>query len=569
MNILAVIPAYIPSTILGIVYPLIELKRQGKINYKIVNSRDIALGKVRLSDFDLALFCRNCEVIDLEALLTISEAHLPFIYELDDNFFRIPTSSAIGKYHRHPFRLFVVREFIRKASLIRCYNTLLMNDLITQTQVPVYRAHSFFDFEFADSLVKPNSKKAFDKINIAFATSRAKDGLTTDVVIPALIKILERFPDKVMVYFFGNFELDYFKKRFPNNVRFIKFTSSYKAFLKGFLDKGIDIGLAPLSDGKFENSKTENKFREYAGCHVAGVYSNVEIYSSNITDGESGLLVDNDQDSWYSALERLVLDSELRDSIKQNSLAIARERYSKKTYVENWFECMQQATLKNTSLDMSLYSFNANNYYRLFYSSEIILADRFVSRLASLLTQSQIDIRGLHTYSDIPGSWSKDEGGAIFVVFDQASMDQFKYINTIVAPRKAIVITTEFLSKIINDDHPQVKIVIVDNEVSSILTKKEDFTPHLDVTKYQLNTINQSRQDILYYLFDEYKDVFTGNLYISLITALYEQEGVVLRIPRSSSFKNKVNQVLNLTNMMLYKVRVVFLELKIKYLNQL
>jgi hypothetical protein len=113
-------------------------------------------------------------------------------------------------------------------------------------------------------------------------------------------------------------------------------TSSYDKFLRQFSEAGFDIGLAPLRNDIFHLSKTNNKFREYGACRIAGIYSDVDVYSSCITHGETGLLVSNDPDSWYKAIAQLIEDRDLRDRIKNQARQFVQEHYSQRHFEKVW-----------------------------------------------------------------------------------------------------------------------------------------------------------------------------------------------------------------------------------------
>ena len=106
----------------------------------------------------------------------------------------------------------------------------------------------------------------------------------------------------------------------------------YNRFLRRFSRAGYDIGLAPLPDGAFYRAKTNNKFREYGACRIAGIYSRNEVYTSCVQQEVTGLLVDNNTDSWRSAIERLINDAALRERIQRNARKYVAEHYSQEKF---------------------------------------------------------------------------------------------------------------------------------------------------------------------------------------------------------------------------------------------
>jgi hypothetical protein len=99
---------------------------------------------------------------------------------------------------------------------------------------------------------------------------------------------------------------------------------------------GFDIGLAPLLNDTFHRSKTNNKFREYGACGIAGVYSRADVYTECIEDGKTGILVENDAESWYEGMRRLVEDDELRAAISKAAKEQVERDYSQEFFKQVW-----------------------------------------------------------------------------------------------------------------------------------------------------------------------------------------------------------------------------------------
>jgi len=89
-----------------------------------------------------------------------------------------------------------------------------------------------------------------------------------------------------------------------------------------------DIGICPIEDNRFNRSKSNLKYLEFAINEFACVCSNVENYAKTITHGEDGLLAENNTESWYENLKKLVDDVEFRNTIAKNGSELVREKYS-------------------------------------------------------------------------------------------------------------------------------------------------------------------------------------------------------------------------------------------------
>ena len=163
-------------------------------------------------------------------------------------------------------------------------------------------------------------------MKLIYATSRLDDSLGR-IFLPALRRLMDEEGPRVEAHFWG--------PRPPAElpaVRHHAVVHDYDRFLRRFSAAGFEIGLAPLADDVFHRSKTNTKFREYGACGIAGVYSDVEVYSDCVRHGETGLLVGNDAEAWYRALRRLVDDADLRERIRRQARAEIEEHYAQEKF---------------------------------------------------------------------------------------------------------------------------------------------------------------------------------------------------------------------------------------------
>jgi hypothetical protein len=225
--------------------------------------------------------------------------------------------------------LALLSRYIQGAALVRVYSnpmlerSLTLNPRVDKVIAPV-------DWQ----LISPPKRRSEDVVRIIYITSREEDPLA-HLVAPALKRILEEYPGKVEVHFWGYHPIAFqgFK-----GVRFWQPVYNYDRFMRQFSRAGFDIGLAPLLDGPFYRSKTNNKFREYGACRIAGIYSDVDIYSACVENNETGLLVSNDPETWYAALKRLVEDGVLRKKIQEHAEAYSRQHYTLEKFSAVWQE---------------------------------------------------------------------------------------------------------------------------------------------------------------------------------------------------------------------------------------
>jgi len=174
--------------------------------------------------------------------------------------------------------------------------------------------------------------------------------------MPALLRVMTKYGSGVEVHFWGVRPASICNL---SNVFLHPLISDYDKYFRLFSAAGFDIGLAPLKDDVFYRSKTNIKFREYAACHIAGIYSNMDVYSSCVKDKETGLLVSNDPDDWYETMVQLIEEPGLREKIKTNAYDYVREYYPHGDF-ENvwWVQIKKLLSEKNSS---SISSFSVHN----------------------------------------------------------------------------------------------------------------------------------------------------------------------------------------------------------------
>lgn len=334
-RVLAVLPALIPSTIIDVVTPIIDLNRSNDIVARITVENFVK--KHDIEWCDLVILCRNIHPNTAGWFLHVLQLKKPYIYDIDDNFFEIPANTPLGKYHREPSRINMLKAYIRLASLVRVYSGPMyeraqkLNSNCVKVTAPV-------DWRLIQTTPE---KKDTQPIKLVYATSRSTDKLA-DIFKPALVDILEKYRDKIEVHFLGYNPPEFRRYR---NVFFQPLVFDYENYLKTFSRAGYDIGLAPLLDDVFHRSKTNNKFREYGASRIAGIYSNVDVYSTCVEHEHTGYLVENTPSAWYKAMSELIDNSALRSNIQEHAYKYVRSHYSQETFSEMWLQHINSVLL--------------------------------------------------------------------------------------------------------------------------------------------------------------------------------------------------------------------------------
>lgn len=331
-----VLPGFIPSTIIGVMRPIVHLERLGEINIRLRLSKFPLFLSRDVKWCDIAVFCRNTEIEDLHILYELKCAGKKVVYEIDDNFEEIDLNTEIGVYHRSFQRIHVLRRFFGISDLTRIYSERLSNRA-SYCGAQIQRVRSYFDMSIIEGVTK---RPKDGVIRIAYPTSRIDGGEIEELLFSAIRDVLNRYPQKV--------EFHLWTKTVPKQlsgqrgVVLNRGVGDYEKFIREFYKIGFDIGVAPGLNTPFFCSKTNNKYREFGGCGIAGIYSNLPPYSDSVLHESTGLLVGKNSMDWVAAIERLIFDNELRQKIKNNALADVSKNYSFKASVDSWRECFSR-----------------------------------------------------------------------------------------------------------------------------------------------------------------------------------------------------------------------------------
>ena len=326
LHVLSITDHLIPSITLDVIKPMLNLQQQGKIDFRLRYHHQYKEADIIWAD--TVVLCRNIHPEELDIIKLAKKHGKQLIYDIDDNFLALPIYDPVGRYHRNPIHLFVMSQMIKNADAVRIYSRP-MEEFANHWNPNVFRMKGYFDF----SLIEGREQEKHDKVRIVYATSRRNADTLAQICIPAVARVLERYPDKVEFYSFSNTpeQLKHF-----SNVHKLDYVYNYNKYVGVFFAMGFDIGLAPMLNIVAHNSKTNNKFREYGAMRVCGVYSNSQLYSDCVEDHVTGLLVENTTDAWYEALCELVENSELRAKIKENTCRCVREDYSMESTLADW-----------------------------------------------------------------------------------------------------------------------------------------------------------------------------------------------------------------------------------------
>jgi glycosyltransferase involved in cell wall biosynthesis len=340
------VPSYIASCQIGVIKPLSALAGRGEIRLEVRLETKASVNSIHAAD--LVVFCRNTEPSYAYLLNEAVSTNKPIIYDLDDNFWDVPfeTDPELARYHRLPLRIQQLEKYLKHATLIRVYSPY-MKDLVRRLNEKVRFLKAGFDFGLVPK--HPERRSTGAKIQVVYATSRTVDN-QYKLFAKGMTRTLARFGNAVDFTIWGCSPGDLVGHK---GVKVRSLVGDYENFLLQFARSGFDIGLAPMEDTAFYRSKTNTKFRDYGACNVAGIYSDVEVYSSCVDHERTGLLVQNTDDAWFQAITRLIEDHELRRTIQQNAYRKVFEHYRQEVIESEWLAQIHEILASDTSYSLA------------------------------------------------------------------------------------------------------------------------------------------------------------------------------------------------------------------------
>lgn len=296
-------------------------------------------------------FCAtNPDVIDAADVIVVQRFYLcqgtlpfiekllssgkPVIYEIDDLITAVPEDNPLKGWVDALCCL--LPEVLPRCSAVTV-STPLLAEAFKQYNSSVYVLPNLIDENIWKFVPVTCSNKP---IVIGFAgTATHRPDLMA--VESALFRIAEYYGNRVAFRFMGD---TYEKLTELPGYSYIPFEKDYRLYADTLSSAGFDIALVPLQDNRFNQCKSNIKWLEYSFCGVAGIYSDLPPYNSCISQGTTGLLVDNDPDKWFQAISILIERPELRLEIAKNARAVVVNHYTVRTkahhYIDTYREIM-------------------------------------------------------------------------------------------------------------------------------------------------------------------------------------------------------------------------------------
>lgn len=256
----------------------------------------------------------------------------PVIFEIDDLLYDLPQD--------HPEKAYFspVEEQIAaaiRASTAVITSTQPLAKKIRQLNPNTWCLPNYLDEKiWSLNLTQQESKDEHQPIQIGYMGGITQTHMPDIISVNAVLEwILDRFGEKVNIHFWGiippgfseHKSVVFHPEKFPDYLDFAAYFSHQK----------MDIFLAPLLPGEFNDCKSAIKYLEYSSLAVAGVYSDVYPYREIIRHGINGLLAATTQE-WKTSLLQLIESPALRESVGNAALRTVQNQFLLGKHAQEW-----------------------------------------------------------------------------------------------------------------------------------------------------------------------------------------------------------------------------------------
>ncbi|QGR60032.1 glycosyltransferase family 1 protein [Burkholderia multivorans] len=251
---------------------------------------------------------------------------LRIVYDVDDWIFSFPSYSNATKVAK---QLDGIRALLKLSDVVTVANDQILREIKRYCETPVLVPNGMYVEKYTSVTQSSTLSEHAVAPRIVFTNA---DLIKVHNSKEVLLRVLQDF-----FHLHPEYTLDFYGDPFPEifSLPFLHYTSrkQYPDYVQSLIAGGYTFSITPLGgaedpDSLFFNScKNPFKYLNYGTARVPGIYSRSPIYERCVQDGETGLLVENTYEDWFTAMERIASDAALRRKIRDQAFIDIAERH--------------------------------------------------------------------------------------------------------------------------------------------------------------------------------------------------------------------------------------------------
>lgn len=223
----------------------------------------------------------------------------------------------------------------KKSDLVTCTTDILRNEFL-KVNPNVAILPNCIDSEFFPDC--PNFVKDEVRIGWQGGYSHYED---LHFIVPVVKRILEKHKNVKFVYF-GDTRFAGLFKDCPQNQMEYQSWISHDVYPWKLTILNLDIGLCPVMDNPFNRTKSAIKWMEYSMIGMATVASDIPPYSPVISNEQTAMLCKENHDSWFDAIEKLVIDKQFRNKMAKTAFSEVILEHNIDSKAHLWVEAYEK-----------------------------------------------------------------------------------------------------------------------------------------------------------------------------------------------------------------------------------
>lgn len=257
------------------------------------------------------------------------------LFDLDDDIFNYPDSPEYHEIDTDKVATDII-EIMKSSTAISVTEETLAESIQGRIDKPIYVIPNSMDLEFWDAPLKKNY--THDDFLIGWAGG-AYHLLDFDIIVPVMRHILKKY-DYVKFASLGAVPEELLKE-FPSRVLFQPFMDM-DALPDALSKMKFTIGLAPLWENKFNNSRSNIRVLQYSILEIPTIASNFGAYKRLADDNFPMVIVENTAEAWIAAIEALIENKEQREFLGKAARERTKYSFRAKKFTPLWARALRE-----------------------------------------------------------------------------------------------------------------------------------------------------------------------------------------------------------------------------------